>query len=137
MFHTHQARLPRELALAGITDRVAANRYLNEVYWLAFNAEFEQSAIKEGTAFVLYVGQDLDPILSERFARTVGHDNCVGFVRRILQIPADHHCCHYVKAKVSVLRCIDGSLAILHGPRKLADFDQAGQIIAPPWQVAA
>jgi transposase len=30
-FSTHQARLPKELALAGITDRDAANRYLAEV----------------------------------------------------------------------------------------------------------
>ena len=31
MFRTHQARLPKELALAGITDMAAANHYLKEV----------------------------------------------------------------------------------------------------------
>ena len=32
MFRTHQARLPRELALLGITDIEAGNRYLREQY---------------------------------------------------------------------------------------------------------
>ena len=36
-FSTHQARLPKELALAGIEDMEAANRYLEEVYRPAFN----------------------------------------------------------------------------------------------------
>lgn len=39
-FGTHQGRLPQELALAGITDMAAANRYLKAVYLPAFNAEF-------------------------------------------------------------------------------------------------
>lgn len=51
MFRTHQARLPRELATAGITDMEAANRYLQQVYMPAFNAEFKQPALEEGSAF--------------------------------------------------------------------------------------
>ncbi len=137
MFRTHQDRLPRELALAGITDMAAANRYLSEVYRLAFNAEFMQPAMEEGTAFVPYVGQDLDLILAERFERTVGNDNCVSFEGMKLQIPSDRHRCHYVKAKVSVLRRIDRTLAILHGPRKLADYDEAGKALVPQLKVAA
>ena len=39
-FETHQDRLVKELALAGITDMPAANRYLREVYLPAYNAEF-------------------------------------------------------------------------------------------------
>ncbi|HNH23840.1 MAG TPA: hypothetical protein PK261_02525 [Accumulibacter sp.] len=46
-----------------------------------------------------------------------------------LPIPADRHRCHYVKAKVTVLRHTDRTLAILHGPRKLADYDEAGKVI--------
>jgi len=56
MFRTHQERLPRELALAGITDRVSANRYLAESYRPAFNAEFMQPAMEEGSAFVAWIG---------------------------------------------------------------------------------
>lgn len=130
MFSTHQERLPRELALAGITDMEGANRYLREVYRPAFNAEFMQPAMEEGSAFVGWIGGSLDDILCEHFERTVGHDNCVSFENMKLQIPADRHRCHYVKAKVSVVRHTDGTLAILHGPRKLADYDANGKPLA-------
>jgi len=137
MFRTHQERLPRELALAGITDLAGANRYLHEVYRPAFNAEFMQPAMEEGSAFVGWIGGGLDDILCERFERTVGNDNCVSFEGMKLQIPADRHRCHYVKAKVAVLRRTDRTLAILHGPRKLADYDQAGNILPLNLKVAA
>lgn len=123
MFRTHQDRLPRELALAGITDMAAANRYLREIYRLAFNAEFMQPAMEEGSAFVAWIGGPLTDILCERYERTVGNDNCVSFEGLKLQIPADRHRCHYVKAKITVLRRQDGTLVILHGPRKLAEYD--------------
>lgn len=137
MFRTHQERLPRELALAGITDMAGANRYLHEVYRPAFNAEFMQPAMEEGSAFVGWIGGALDDILCERFERTVGNDNCVSFEGMKLQIPADRHRCHYVKAKVAVLRRTDNTLAIFHGPRKLADYDQAGNVIPLSLKAAA
>ena len=127
MFRTHQARLPKELALAGITDMAAANHYLRKVYMPAFNAEFSESAVVEGSAFVPWIGGQLEDYLCERHERVVGHDNCVSFNNIKLQIPADQHRCHYVKAKVTVLRYPDGQLAILHGPRKIATFDKTGQ----------
>lgn len=129
MFRTHQERLPRELLLADITDRAAANRYLDKVYRPAFNAEFMQPAMEEGSAFVDWIGGELDDILCERFERTVGNDNCVSFAGMKLQIPADRYRCHYVKAKVSVLRHTNRSLAILHGPRRLAEYDSTGQLL--------
>ena len=103
-FATHQGRLPKELALAGITDMTAANAYLREVYQPAFNAEFAQPPIENGTAFVPFLGGNLDDILCEQFERTVGKDNCVRFDGLTLQIPSDQHRCHYVKAKVRVHR---------------------------------
>jgi len=135
MFRTHQDRLPRELALAGITDMAAANRYLTELYRPAFNAEFMQPAMEEGSAFVAWIGGPLTDILCERYERTVGNDNCVSFEGLKLQIPADRHRCHYVKAKVTVLRRQDGTLAILHGPRKLAEYGSSGTPM--PTQVKA
>jgi len=129
MFRTHQERLPKELALAGITDMEAANRYLQEVYMPAFNAEFGQPAAVDGSAFVPWIGGEIEDFLCERHERVVGHDNCVSFNNLKLQIPADQHRCHYVKAKVTVLRYPDGKLAILHGPRKIAHYNKAGQEI--------
>ncbi len=137
MFRTHQDRLPRELALAGITDMVAANRYLTETYRPGFNAEFMQPAMEEGSAFVAWIGSPLEDILCERFERQVGPDNCVSFEGKKLQIPADRHRCHYVKAKVAVLRRTDGSLAIFHGPRKLAEYEPTGQLRPPELKAVA
>lgn len=54
-----------------------------------------------------------------------------------LQIPADRHRCHYVKARVAVLRRTDGSLAIFHGPRQLADYDATGHIRSPHLKAVA
>ncbi len=137
MFRTHQARLPKELALAGITDMVTANRYLEEVYLPAFNAEFMQPAAEEGSAFVPWIGGELADYLCERFDRVVGNDNCVSFETLKLQIPADRHRCHYVKVKVVVLRRPDGRMAIHHGPRKLAEYDPEGRLLAPALKAVA
>ena len=136
-FGTHQGRLPQELALAGIIDMVAANRYLQDIYLPAFNAEFAQPAPEEGTAFVPWIGGPLDDILCEKFERTVGADNCVRFENLSLQIPADQHRCHYVKAKVNVLRHAQGNLSIFHGPRRLANYTREGKLITRKLKQAA
>ena len=125
-FGTHQGRLPQELAFHNITTMAAANRYLAQVYMPAFNAEFMHSPTEEGTAFVPWVGANLDDILCEHYERTVTADNCVSFEGRSLQIPVNKYRCHYVKVRVKVHRYTDGSLALFHGPRKLANYDSQG-----------
>ena len=52
VFRTLQDRLPKELALAGITTMAAANRYLAEQFLPAYNRHFAVSAAESGTAFV-------------------------------------------------------------------------------------
>ncbi len=136
-FGTHQGRLPNELAAAGIKDRETANRYLREVYMPAFNAEFACPAQEDGTAFVPWIGGNLDDILCEQYERTVGNDNCMRFDGLSLQIPADLHRCHYVKAKVRVHRYADDNLAVFHGPRKLADYNREGKGLTKPLKQAA
>jgi len=88
-FGTHQGSLPQELALAGITDMAAANRYLQAVYLPAFNGEFAVSPMETGSAFVSWIGGSLDDVLCEQHKRIVGNDNCVRFETLIPQIPAD------------------------------------------------
>ncbi len=97
-FATHQGRLPRELALHGITDIDAANTYLKQRYMPTFNAEFSHPARETGNAFVPLVEIDLDDYLCERYERVVGKDNCVQFERLHLQLPQDQHRYHYIKA---------------------------------------
>ena len=128
-FGTHQGRLPQELAKAGVTTMAGANRYLKKVYMPRFNKEFTQPAMETGSAFVPWIGTSLDDILCEQFERTVGKDNCIQFEGLILQIPADQHRCHYVKVRVRVNRYADGSLAVFHGPRKLARYGAEGKQI--------
>lgn len=127
-FKTHQDRLPKELAMKGITSMAAANQYVAKVYMPAFNAEFMRSAAEQGTAFVPWVGSSLDDILCEHYERTVTADNCISFEGKVLQIPADAYRCHYVRVKVRVHRYTDGTLAIFHGPRRLADYDCKGNL---------
>jgi len=130
-FRTHQERLPKELALEGITDMEAANRYLREVYLPAFNAEFARPAAEKGSAFVPLLGRDVSDILCEQYERTVGKDNCVEFERMKLQIPPDRYRMHYVKVKVRVHRYPTGEMAVFHGPRNLAGYDTQGRLIQP------
>lgn len=137
MFRTHQDRLPKELAAVGITDMVEANRYLKEVYLPAFNAEFMHPTMEEGTAFVPYIGGDLKDVLCEQHERVVGNDNCVTFEGIKLQIPKDQTRFHYVKVKVRVHRYLDSKLAIFHGPRCLARYEEKGMLIQPKIQAAA
>jgi hypothetical protein len=121
----------------GIADMEAANRYLADVYLPAFNAEFAVPAMEAGSAFVPWVGGSLEDILCEQHQRTVGNDNCVRFEGLILQIPADRHRCHYVKAKVRVNRYASGALALFHGLRGLAYFTPEGRPITNDLQQAA
>jgi len=137
VFATHQDRLLKELALAGITDMAVANQYLKQVYMPHYNAEFALPPLEDGSAFVPLCGADLNEILCEHFERTVGKDNCVRFNRRILQIPPNNHRCHYAKVVVTVHLYPDGSLAIYHGPRCLARFDRMGSALPKILEVAA
>ena len=84
--------------------------------------------MEEGVAFVPWVGTHIEDTLCEHQERTVSPDNCVSFDGIILQIPPDQYRCHYVRVRVKVHRYTDGSLAIFHGPRKLADYDEKGNL---------
>ena len=106
---------------------VGANGYLEKHYRGAHNSEFAVRAAEPASAFVEFIGANLGDILCERFERTVGNDNCVRFDTLSLQIPADRHRAHYVKAKVNVHRYGDGTLAIFHWPRCLARYNAAGK----------
>ena len=103
-FGTHQGRLPKELALHGITDMDKANQYLKDTYLPTFNAEFAHPAREDGSAFVPWIGGTITDYLCEVYERTVTKDNCVKFETLTLQIPKDPHRYHYGKAIVSVLK---------------------------------
>ena len=128
MFATLQDRLPKELALAGITTMAEANRFLEEVYLPRHNARFARPPEDAGSAFVPFAGS-LEDILCIQEERVVGNDNTVRYKNRVLQIPADRHRHHYVKARVRVHEYPDHSLAVFHGPRRLARYSAKGELI--------
>ena len=74
------------------------------------------------------IGIDIDNILREQQEWTVKAGNCVYFEKKILQMPKDKQRFHFVKVRVRGHCYSDGSLAVFHGPRELADYDCNGNI---------
>lgn len=130
LWGTLQKRLPPLLRVEGLTDIAAANHWLAEVYLSDHNARFAVKAAEEGSAFVPFVG-DVDNTLCVQEERVVGHDNTVRYDNRVLQIPEQSHRRHFVKAKVRVHEYPDGTLAIYHGPRRLAGYTADGTLHDP------
>ena len=128
MFGTLQKRLPQELRINGITTMDAANRFLRDAYMPQHNRRFAVAAEEPGQAFVPWAGAALADILCVQEERTVGNDNTVRYQCLALQIPEDRHRHHYVKAKVWVHRYPDATMAVFHGPRKLAQYDAQGRL---------
>jgi transposase len=128
-FRTLQDRLPKELALAGMTDMAAANRYLTEQFLPQHNERFLVRATEPGTAFIPWVGTHLTEILCVQEERVVANDNTVRYQGLSLQIPQDPHRFHYVKVTVRVHEYPDGTLAVFHGPRCLARYHADGRLI--------
>jgi hypothetical protein len=128
VFGTLQKRLPPLLRLEAPASIAAANAWLAEVYRPQHNARFAVAAAEDGTAFTPFVG-DLENVLCIKEERTVGNDNTVRFERLVLQIPEQRHRRHFVKANVKVHRYLDGTMAIFHGPRKLANYTRDSGLI--------
>ena len=125
-FRTLQDRLPKELALAGITTVAAANCWLAETYWPAYNAAFAVAPSDAGSAFVRDRTGRVRDLLNIQEERRVGNDNTVKWRGLSLQIPPSPLRPHFVRAMVRVHEYPDGRLAIFHGPHRLADYDPAG-----------
>ena len=122
-FRTLQDRLPKELALAGITTVEAANAFLRERYLPAHNARFAAEPAEDGSAFVPVAEAQWRDLLCIQEERTVAPDNTVSWNGRRLQIPPHPARAHFVKAKVRVHAYPDGALAIFHGPRCLVRWN--------------
>jgi transposase len=136
MFGTLQDRLPKELALAGITTIEAANHWLAETYIADHNKRFAITAEQEGSAFVAAATGAWREILCIQEDRAVGNDNTVKWQRVSLQLPPCRLRPHFVKATVRVHQYPDGQLAVFWGPHRLADYDAHGTIILPEQQAA-
>ena len=121
-----QDRLPKELALAGITTMDAANAWMRDTYIPAHNARFAVKPAQEGSAFTAVSEAELVAALCVQEERVVGNDNCVTFLNRKLRIAESPLRPHFVKATVRVHQYPDGGLAIFHGRLCLGRYDSAG-----------
>jgi transposase len=136
-FGTLQDRLPKELALAGITTLEAANRFIAEVYLPEHNARFAVVPEQLETAFVADRAGAHRDILCVHEERVVGNDNTVRYRGLALQIPPGPLRPHFVKARVRVHDYPDGTLAIFHGPRCLARYRADGALLEGARMLAA
>jgi hypothetical protein len=121
-FRTLQDRLPKELALAGITSVEAANQFLREVYLPDHNGRFAVPADEPAAVFVAVPEALWRDVLCLQEERRVGNDNCVRWRGRSLQIPPTPLRPHLVRATVRVHEYPDGTLAIFKGPQRLVSF---------------
>jgi transposase len=134
-FGTLQGRLAKELQLFGITEIDAANRYIREIYLPTHNDRFARPAqIPQESQFVkVRDSDDLADILCVQQHRVVARYNTVSYEGRCLQLPESPARPHYVKANVRVHEYPDGTLAVFHGPRRLArDTAEGAEIIDVP-----
>src|SRR5712691_1331018 len=115
VFRTLQDRLPKELALAGIADVIAANRFIAESFLPDHNRRFAVAAAEPGAAFVAVPRAQWQDLLCVQEDRIVGNDNTVAFNRLRLQIPPSRLRAHFDKAKVRVHNYPDGTYPIFHG----------------------
>lgn len=121
-FRTLEDRLPKELALAGITGIDAANAWLREHYLPAHNARFAVAAEQDGTAFVPVAPAQWREVLCLQDVRQVGNDNTVHWKGRSLQIPKSPLRPHFARASVRLHEYPDGAIALFWGPHRIADF---------------
>jgi transposase len=129
-FGTLQGRLPKELRLFGITAIEEANRYIREIYLPVHNELFTTPPQIDESAFVLLCDPaSLADILCIQQPRVVARDNTVSYERRSLQLPSGPTRPHYLKANVKVHEYPDGTLAVFHGPRRLARYTAEGEEI--------
>jgi len=126
-FGTLQGRLPKELSLFGITG-IEEVRYIREIYLPMHNDLFAVAPQVDESAFVpMRDPTTLVDILCVQQHRVVARDNTVSYEGRVLQLPSSAVRAHYVKANVRVHEYPDGTLAVFHGPCRLARYDGEGR----------
>ena len=130
-FGTLQGRLPKELRLWGLTEIEEANRYIRDIYLPTHNQRFARPAqIPQESGFVpVRDPANLVDVLCVQQSRVVARDNTVSYEGRSLQLAQSPARAHYVKANVRVHEYPDGTLAIFHGPRRLARYTCEGEEI--------
>jgi hypothetical protein len=127
-FGTLQDRLPKELALAGITTIAAANRWLAETYWPAHNAAFAVAPAETSSAFVADRSGRVRDILCIQAERRGRQRQYRQVARSHPADPAEPTAAAFCARHGARARIPDGRLATFHGPHRLADYDPEGKL---------
>jgi len=120
LFGTLQDRLGAELALEGIKDLEAANRFL-KTFLPRFNRRFAVSPRDSEQAWrKVSPGLDLDRIISFRYRSVVGNDNSVRIGGLLIDLPPGPRGRSYAKAEVEVRQLLDGSWRVYYQDQVIA-----------------
>ena len=129
LFGTWQGRLPQELALRGIREYEAANRFLRQ-HWLSYHRRhWVVPAAQRGSAFVPCQRADLDRVFALQQERTVANDNTIQYGRVTFQLAASPLRCSFAKCRVTVYEHLEGTLSIGYGPHTLGRYDLEGHAL--------
>jgi len=119
---TLQDRLVKELKLRGVQSMAAANTLLEESFLESFNGKFAVTAAKTTNVHrVVKPAMGLDEVLCEQEERAVGHDWCVQWRGRLLQIDAKHLALDLPRPgrRVRVIEKASGQLLVRHAVEAL------------------
>lgn len=114
-FRTLQNRLVREMRLAGINNRIEANRYLQEIFIPNFNARFAVAAKSQTNLHQPLKTRDkkrLDSIFSRHYERTIQNDYTISFRKTWFQIEKSDSLIIYKHDKVTVEEQLDGEIKL-------------------------
>lgn len=115
-----QDRLIKELRLAGISTMEKANEFLDNFYWDRYNNKFAVSPASSNNAHrALLPEHDLKRILSHKKQGTLSKNLEVQSENIIYQILVEKPSWKLRKAKVTIIKGIDGDVYIEHNGKKL------------------
>jgi len=120
LFNTFQDRLVADLRLAGISDPLTANLWLDDVYLARHNDRFAVPAAKNGSLFRRFPPAAAAETLAFRYTATVGNDNAVRLGGLIIDVPPGPNHRGYAKARVEVRQLLDGSWRVYYQTQCIA-----------------
>jgi hypothetical protein len=117
---TQQDRLVKELRLAGINTIEEANCFLESIYWDAYNDKFAtQPECLKDVHRQLLQEHDLDKILSYKELRVLSKNLELQYDNVIYQIVINNPSWSLRRARVTVIKALDGKISIEYKGKSL------------------
>lgn len=133
LFKTLQDRLVKELELASITTREAANTYLKKLYIPEHNAKFAVEPFIKSDFHRTIDGYNLNTIFCFKFERTINNDYTISFKDTLFQLERSQPVPVRRRQRVNIHEHFDGTIDIIMGGTRLA-FKKITKQIGKPKQ---